>query len=97
MFKYFGGGASKEFEKELANKITQEATQSLANRIYGGLKNTAKDALGEGTEEIATNFGNDLLGEALDIASGSTDYGWRAQWRDYKKKNPDATMQYCCM
>ena len=93
IFKYIGGGKlTGEAAKEIADKVTQEAAGTLANRIFNGLKNIAKDAAGEGAEEVISNFGNDLLGETLDLVGGGTDYGLRAQWEQTKEENPDADL-----
>lgn len=96
-FKHFGGlrilnRAGREASGELAKKITKEATETIYKRILRGLGGVAKDAAGEGAEEIITNFGNDALGEALDLLSGEKDYGLRAQWEQLKKKNPNASL-----
>lgn len=37
--------------------------------------------------------GNDLLNETLDLVSGSTDYGLRAQWEEFKEDNPNADLK----
>lgn len=37
--------------------------------------------------------GNDLLNETLDLVSGSTDYGLRAQWDEFKEDNPGVDMK----
>ena len=97
IFKYVGGGkllkgASKDASDRIANEITRDATETLAKRIYGRLKGLGKDALGEGTEEVITNIGNDVLGETLDLVDGNEDYGLRAQWEDLKKEHPDANL-----
>lgn len=97
LFKYVGGRkifgkAAKEQAEELSKEITQKATETIAQRIYKGLGHLAKDAAGEGAEEVITNFGNDALGEALDLLNGEKDFGLRAQWEELKKKNPDANL-----
>ena len=84
VFKYVGRGMSKE----VAQKVTKEATDGIARRIAGVLK----DAAGEGAEEVISNFGNDALGQALDWLNGESDYGIVAQWNDLKKRNPDAKL-----
>ena len=84
VFKYIGGGMSKKVTQE----VTEEATKTIGKRIYDVLK----DAAGEGVEEVITNFGNDALGQALDWLDGESDYGLVAQWRDLKKKNPNADL-----
>ena len=85
VFKYIGGSKGKD----VAEDVTKEATESIAKRIYS----MAKDAAGEGAEEVITNFGNDALGEALDVLEGGgRDYGIRAQWEKMKKENPDANL-----
>lgn len=93
VFKYIGGGkilkkASKEASEEITKKITEEAEKTIAKRIIDVLK----DAAGEGLEEVVTNFGNDALGEALDLLSGDKDYGIRAQWEELKRNNPNASL-----
>lgn len=95
VFKYIGGGKvagelTEELAKELVEKGTKEATENIAKRIFRVLKNTAKDAAGEGVEEVVTSFGNDALGQALDWIDGDNDYGIRAQWEQMKSENPDA-------
>ena len=97
IFKYVGGGkilrgASKNASGKISTEITRDATETLAKRIYGRLKGLGKDALGEGVEEVMSNVGNDILGETLDIVDGNEDYGFRAQWEDLKKENPDADL-----
>lgn len=97
IFKYVGGGkilrgASKKAGEKITKEVTKDATQTLAKRIYGRLKGLGKDAAGEGAEEVLTNLGNDILGEALDIAEGGKDYGVRAQWKKMKEENPDADL-----
>ena len=96
-FKYVGGsrilrGAAKGASEEIASDLTKKATETLAQRIMKGLGGVAKDAAGEGAEEIITDFGNDALGELLDLASGQKDYGIRAQWEKLKKENPNASL-----
>ncbi|MCQ2220955.1 MAG: hypothetical protein MJZ12_06150, partial [Prevotella sp.] len=92
VFKYIGGSKGKEVAKD----VTKQATESIAKRIYNALGGMAKDAAGEGAEEVITNFGNDALGEALDaldvLEGGGRDYGIRAQWEKMKKENPDANL-----
>ena len=97
IFKYVGGGkivkgVSKDASEKISTEITKDATETLTKRIYGRLKNIGKDAVGEGAEEVMSNVGNDLLGETLDLVSGSKDYGLRAQWEKTKKENPDANL-----
>lgn len=84
VFKYIGGGMGKKVVQE----VTEEAEKTIAKRIV----NVLKDAAGEGAEEIITNFGNDTLGQALDWLDGASDYGLVAQWRDFKKQNPNASL-----
>lgn len=95
VFKYIGGGKgagelTEELAKELVERGTKEATENIAKRIFRVLKNTVKDAAGEGVEEVVTSFGNDALGQALDWIDGDKDYGIRAQWEQMKSENPDA-------
>ncbi len=97
IFKYVGGSkilgkAAKEASEGIANEVTQQATESIAKRIFNRLTGLAKDAAGEGAEEIISNFGNDALGEALDLLDGQENYGVRAQWEQLKKSNPDANL-----
>ena len=97
VFKYVGGSkifknAGKAAKEELVNNITKEATENIAKRIFGRLANIGKDALGEGAEEVITNFGNDALGELLDLTDGNKNYGIRAQWAELKRKNPDTDL-----
>lgn len=98
IFKYVGGnkvlrGVSKENSEKIVTDVTGEAVNTLSGRIYDRLKRLAKDAAGEGVEEVMTDAGNDLLGETLDLVSGDTDYGLRAQWEDFKKDNPNADLK----
>lgn len=97
VFKYIGGGkilkkAGKEASEEITKEVTKKATDNLAKRIYKGMGGLAKDAAGEGAEEVITNFGNDALGQLLDGISGDKDYGLEAQWDKMKEENPDATL-----
>ncbi len=96
-FKYTGGlrffkKAGAEATEEVVKSVTEKATESLAKRIMHRLGGLAKDAAGEGAEEIFSNVGNDLLGEALDLLDGDKDYGIRAQWEQLKKQNPNADL-----
>ena len=98
VFKYVGGskilkGFAKEGAEEIAKDVTKKATETLAQRIFRGLGGLAKDAAGEAAEEIFTDFGNDALGELLDLASGDKDYGIRAQWEQMKKENPNISLK----
>ena len=98
VFKYVGGtkilkGAAKETSKEITQEVTKQATESIAKRIFRGLGGLAKDAAGEGVEEVITNFGNDALGVALDALDGNKDYGLTAQWERIKEANPNASLQ----
>lgn len=98
VFKYVGGskilkGFAKEGAEEIAKDVTKKATETLAQRIFRGLGGLAKDAAGEATEEIITDFGNDALGELLDLASGDKDYGIRAQWEQMKRENPNVSLK----
>lgn len=97
VFKYIVGGklvgkAAKEVSQEITNDVTKKATESIAKRIFNRLVGLGKDAAGEGAEEIISNFGNDTLGEALDLLDGEKNYGIRAQWEDLKKRNPNADL-----
>lgn len=101
LFKYIGGGKAakgltEEAAKKLIDDVTRQATDDMAKRIFAGLGkiglNVAKDAGGEGLEEVITSFGNDALGEALDAIDGDKDFGIRAQWQKMKEENPDADM-----
>ena len=96
-FKYVRGSRlfkslGKEASEEAMKNITKEATENIAKRIYQRLAHIGKDAVGEGAEEIISNFGSDALGEMLDLADGQKNYGIRAQWAELKKKNPDADL-----
>lgn len=98
IFKYVGGNkvlrsASKENSEKIVNDITTEAVNTLSDRIFNRLKGLVKDAAGEGAEEVMADVGNDLLGETLDLVSGSTDYGLRAQWEEFKEDNPNADLK----
>ena len=98
IFKYVGGnkvlrGVSKENSEKIVTDITEEAVNTLYGRIFNRLKGLTKDAAGEGVEEVMTDAGNDLLGETLDLVSGSTDYGLRAQWDEFKEDNPNADLK----
>ena len=97
VFKYIGGGkilkkAGKEASEEITKEVTKKATENLAKRIYKGMGGLAKDAAGEGIEEVVTNFGNDALGEILDKLSRNDEYGLEAQWAKMRKENPNATL-----
>lgn len=98
IFKYIGGGkVAKGFTegaaKEIIEDVTKEATESIAKRIWRVIKNTGKDMLGEGAEEIITGVGTDALGSALDLIEGNKDYGFAAQFEEYKEDNPNATKE----
>ena len=98
IFKYVGGnkvlrGVSKENSEKIVTDITEEAVNTLYGRIFNRLKGLTKDAAGEGVEEVMTDAGNDLLGETLDLVSGSTDYGLRAQWDEFKEDNPNVDLK----
>lgn len=84
VFKYIGKGMGKE----VAQEVTSEAEKTIVKRIASVLK----DAAGEGVEEIISNFGSDALGTALDLFDKEADYGIVAQWKDLKKKNPNANL-----
>ena len=98
--KYIGGknGAelTEEAAKDLLDRIAKEGSEGIAKRIFNYLKkvgkNTAKDAAGEGLEEVATSLGTDALGSALDAIDGNADYGFSAQWEKMKEENPDASL-----
>lgn len=98
IFKYVGGnkvlrGVSKENSEKIVRDVTEEAVNTLSGRIFNRLKGLAKDTAGEGVEEVMADAGNDLLGETLDLVSGSTDYGLRAQWEEFKEDNPNADLK----
>lgn len=100
VFKYLGGGKAADITEEVAKEFIEngakDAVQNIAKRIFKGIgkagKNLVKDAGGEGLEEVATNFGNDALGTALDAVDGDKDYGITAQWEQYKSQNPYADL-----
>ena len=92
-----GGGkltedAAKKIIKEFSDKGSKEIGKRIFNYVGGLLKGAGKNALGEGIEEGVTALGNDLIGSALDAIDGNSDYGFAAQWKDYKKENPDASL-----
>ena len=93
-WKYFKG-ASGELTEDIVRNVTEraveEGAQTIAKRIRRVLGNTLKDAASEGAEEFFTSLGNDALGSALDAIDGNSDYGFKAQWEDFKAQNPDAT------
>lgn len=96
-FKYVRGSRlfkslGKEASEEAMKNITKEATENIAKRIFQRLAHIGKDAVGEGAEEIISNFGSDTLGEMLDLIDGKKNYGLRAQWAERKKNNPDADL-----
>lgn len=91
VFGKAGGELTDEMAKELLENVAKEGTESIAKRIVKGLKNIGKEGLEEGGEELLTSFGNDALGEALDIIDGDKDYGIRAQWEKIKEENPNAS------
>lgn len=98
IFKYVGGnkvlrGVSKGNSEKIVRDVTEEAVNTLSGRIFNRLKGLAKDTAGEGVEEVMADAGNDLLGETLDLVSGSTDYGLRAQWEEFKEDNPNADLK----
>ena len=94
--KNIGGKAAKELTEQTAKEIIEDVAtrgvDNVADRIVSVLKKTGKEGLEEGTEEVLTSFGNDALGEALDIIDGDKDYGVRAQWEQMKEQNPDADL-----
>lgn len=88
VFKYIGGRKGAKATVE----VLDEAKKTLTKRIYDYTKSLVKDAAGEGTEEIITNVGNDLLGETLDFVSGREGYSLKAQYEKAKKENKDLTL-----
>ena len=95
-WKYFGkagGEITDDIAREVINRVQEEGTKSIAERILSVLGNTAKDSVSEGFEEVITSFGNDALGTALDAIDGNSDYGIKAQWEAFKEQNPDATKE----
>ena len=94
--KNIGGGAAKELTEETAKEILEDVAtrgvKTVADRIFTVLKKTGKEGIEEGAEELITSFGNDALGEALDILDGDKDYGVRAQWEQMKEQNPNASL-----
>ena len=99
VFKYIGGGKgagkiTEEMAKEIMEKGTKDAVKNIAKRIFQalgrGTVKTLKDAGGEGLEEIVTSLGTDALGSALDAIDGNDDYGFSAQWKQYKAEHPNA-------
>ena len=87
-----GGELTEEMAKELLENVAKEGTESIAKRIAKGLLNVGKEGLEEGGEELLTSFGNDALGEALDLIDGDKDYGIRAQWEKAKEENPNISV-----
>lgn len=94
--KNLGGKAAKEITEETATEIlknfAKEGTETVSKRIFNTLKNIGKEGLEEGGEELLTSFGNDALGEALDLIDGDKDYGIRAQWEQMKERDPNADL-----
>lgn len=94
--KNLGGKAAKEITEETATEIlknfAKEGTETVSKRIFNTLKNIGKEGLEEGGEELITSFGNDALGEALDLIDGDKDYGIRAQWEQMKEQDPNADL-----
>lgn len=94
--KNLGGKAAKEITEETATEIlknfAKEGTETVSKRIFNTLKNIGKEGLEEGGEELLTSFGNDALGEALDLIDGDKDYGIRAQWEQMKEQDPNADL-----
>lgn len=92
--KNLGGKAGKEVTEEMAQeilrKVAKEGPEKIGKRILRGLGKVGKQSVEEGGEEFLTSFGNDALGEALDLIDGDKDYGIRAQWEQVKSENPDA-------
>ena len=97
------GGAAKELTEDVAKEVLEkgakEAVETISKRIVNALKKPAKlakslgkSSSGEGIEEVVTSFGNDVIGEALDLIDGDTDYGIRSQWDEMKEQNPDANL-----
>lgn len=101
LFKYFKGGKkmASEVTEEAAKEMFEKGTKKVADRIFDGLEKlgkftleVGKSARDEGLEEVVTAFGNDMLGNALDLMSGDEDYGFIAQWKRLKEENPDASL-----
>lgn len=101
LFKYFKGGKkmASEVTEEVAKEMFEKGTKKVADRIFDGLEKlgkftleVGKSARDEGLEEVVTAFGNDMLGNALDLMSGDEDYGFIAQWKRLKEENPDASL-----
>lgn len=96
IFGFGGGEITEAAAKEVVEKARKEGAKLIKSRILKALKfagKIGKEGLEEGGEEVVTSFGNDLLGEALDIIEGNKDYGIRAQWEKYKEQNPNATIE----
>lgn len=96
LFKAGKGELTEEVAKGILDKVTKEGSENIAKRIFNYLKGAGKkigkNALGEGFEEGATSLGNDAIGSALDAIDGNKDYGFSAQWEQYKEENPDADL-----
>ena len=93
-WKYFGkagGEITDDLASGIIERVREEGIQTIAKRIWRAIKNTGKDAASEGFEEVITSLGNDALGTALDAIDGNSDYGFKAQWEEFKEQNPEAT------
>ena len=93
-WKYFGkagGEITDDLASGIIERVREEGIQTIAKRIWRAIKNTGKDAASEGFEEVITSLGNDTLGTALDAIDGNSDYGFNAQWEEFKEQNPEAT------
>lgn len=93
VFGKAGGELTEEAAQAVIEKFAKDGTETIAKRITGGLLKLGKEGLEEGGEEVLTSFGNDALGEALDLIDGDKDYGIRAQWEQIKEENPDANIK----
>lgn len=93
VFGKAGGELTEEAAQAVIEKFAKDGTETIAKRITGGLLKLGKEGLEEGGEEVLTSFGNDALGEALDLIDGDKDYGIRAQWEQMKEENPDADIK----
>ena len=95
------GVLTDDAAKKILDVFTEEGTETIAGRIFNYLghlgKKTVKNAGGEAIEEGATALGNDAIGSALDAIDQNDDYGFTAQWKEYKKQNPDASLWDFCM
>lgn len=91
--KKVGKEITEEVAQEILQNVAEEGAETIARRILKGLGKWGKQGFEEGVEEVVTSFGNDALGEALDLIDGDKDYGIRAQWERLKDENPEADMR----